>query len=297
METIACTLCGTTDSKIYQQLNDRFTGDSFQLHLCNNCGLIYLNPRPTPDEINRYYPTGYEPHHTANTSTDQWHKKRMHQIQLHYVETKRPQKGTLLDIGCATGDFLKEAKDNEWYVQGIEMIPEAAQVARNQYNLPILTGAVESIPLPVNKFDVITLWDVVEHLTQPAEVFNRCFQALKPDGWLIFAIPNLSSFDRFLFGNSWVGWEAPRHYYFFTEQTLSQMMHKTGFKLIDTKCLVGGKGVFQLSFKTRFQKSNFWPLLEKILPLLLTILWPYRQLSYRMNKGSVITYAAQKQSA
>lgn len=296
MKTVSCNLCGLSNSVPYRQLTDRFTHESFQLVRCINCDLIYLNPRPTMAEIGRYYPPDYEPHHVANDASTKWHIERLRQIQLDFVEKYHPVKGNLLDIGCATGEFLVAARDRGWQVEGIELVEEAAQVAREKHQLHVHVGAVETVLDEDGVFDVITMWDVLEHLFDPQTIFKRCAKTLKQDGKLVFTVPNLDSYDRRLFGNDWVGWEAPRHLYFFTNVTLPKMLEATGFELVDEKCIVGGKGTFQISLATKLQENSLAPMIDKISPLLLAALWPYRQLSYWQNKGSVITYVAKKRA-
>ena len=294
METVSCNLCGSTESTLYEELTDRFSKENFQLEKCSNCGLIYLNPRPTISEIERYYPSNYEPHRRNGDATAAWHQDRLRQIQLNFVEKFHPHQGKMLDIGCSTGDFLVTARERGWQVEGIELVEAAAQIARETHQLDVRVGAVESILNEENSYDVITMWDVLEHLFDPQKIISKCATALKSNGKLIFAIPNLDSYDRRLFGKDWVGWEAPRHLYFFANETLGQVLDHSGFDLIEEKCVVGGKGAFEISLTTKMQGNSLAPIVEKISPLLLLSLWPYRQLSYWQNKGTVITYVAQK---
>lgn len=294
METISCNLCGSNVSIPYIEVKDRFTKELFHVVCCSNCKLIYLNPRPNKEHLQNYYPQQYEPHHVPLTVSGKWHQHRMRQIQLDYVEKYHLHRGTLLDIGCATGEFLAAASERGWLVKGIELVEDAAQIARSTYGFSVVTGEVEMVLTENNTFDVITLWDVFEHLTNPRQVLQQCFTALKPEGKLVIAIPNLDSFDRYLFGKDWVGWEVPRHLYFFSKDTLIHILDDTGFNLLGEECLVGGKGVFQISLASKFQGSSFARLINKISPIILATLWPYRQFAYHLNKGPVITYMAQK---
>ena len=221
----------------------------------------------------------------------------MRQIQLDFVQRFAQPPGKLLDIGCATGEFLVAARTAGWQVTGIELVAEAAEAARQQHGLAVATGSAESQLQGDEQLDVITMWDVVEHLRQPKGVFARCWKALKPGGWLIFAIPNINSFDRQLFGNAWLGWETQRHLFFFDEVTLPRLLRETGFEQRGAACLVGGRGVFQVSLETAVRETGWESLIKPIMNPLLTSLWPYRQISYRLNKGSVMSFAVQRVGA
>ena len=294
MELVNCNLCGQNTAQPFKSLPDRYSGETFQLVQCNKCDLIYLSPRPTAAEIAHYYPAQYEPHTTTETAVDQWRMQQVRQKQLAFVHQYHPQPGYLMDIGCATGEFLRTARENNWRVSGIEMVAEAAQVARDEHGLDVSVGAAEDLLTEAAGFDVITLWDVLEHLANPRAVLEKCQTALRPGGFLILAIPNLDSYERYLFGSAWLGWEVPRHLYFFTPQTLERLLDDTGFALRDASTLTGGRGVFSISLETAVAGKAWAPLVKKLMPLLLAGLWPYRQFSYWRQKSSIITYVAQK---
>lgn len=298
METVVCDLCGSSETIPYLQQADRFGDQVFSLCICTQCGLIYLNPRPTSDEIGNYYPDDYEAFYVLdNVSPNQrWHLLRSLNSQLDFVETHMPSRGRLLDIGCATGTFLHIAQTRGWTVTGIETHPQAAEFARQQYGIEISTGTLETVAnnLPDNSFDAITLWDVLEHLPSPRTAMQYIHRLLTPDGVVIFSIPNLHSFDRYLFGSAWIGWDMPRHFTLFTRQTLNTLLNLTGFTETDAKCITGGKGTFFLSLDNVIHQYPQFLWAKKGYPILGTLLWPYRQLAYRLQRGTIITHAARK---
>ena len=293
-ETVPCNICGSMQTKPYLTLRDRFTGDLFRIVNCDNCGLKYLNPRPSKSGLAHYYPKEYEPYATKGTGSFNWHGRRMRHLQLNFVERFRPARGNLLDVGSATGNFLTVARDRGWSVHGIEISEEAASIAKVNYNLETLVGAVEDVLQDNEIYDVITMWDVLEHLRDPMGVLSKCHQALKPGGFIIMSIPNLDSYDRYLFGASWVGWEIPRHFYFFDEHTLARLLSEIGLAVIATHSFIGGRGVFELSMQTKFATGMKAKLANVTLPALLAITWPYRKLSYQSGKGSILTFVAEK---
>ena len=296
MEKVICDLCGSDEPVTLFKLEDRYTGDEFQLATCSQCGLIYLPNRPTGDNLDRYYPEGYEAYYLLEDKTNSrnWHLRRALNLQLKFIESHSPAKGKLLDVGCATGNFLKVAQENGWQVLGVEPIGKAAQIARDYYQLEVITGTLDSADIPSISFDVITMWDVLEHLPSPKQALHRSLELLKPGGLLVFSIPNLISFDRSLFGQYWIGWDAPRHFNLFSEQTLRRLLDTTGFEYTTQECILGGKGTFLLSLDMVLNNNQFGSGIKSLYPLISAILWPYRQISYLLNRGPIITYAVRK---
>jgi SAM-dependent methyltransferase len=243
-----------------------------------------------------YYPDNYEPHAIDRTGPTSWHGQRMRRIQLSFIEEYLPIAGCLLDVGSATGNFLAAARDRGWTVQGIELSREAAVHARDTYGLATKVGAVEDLLDEKEVYDVITMWDVLEHLRDPRNALSKCHRALKDGGILVMSIPNMTSFDRYLFDSTWVGWEVPRHLYFFDKHTLERLLNEIGFNIIGNRSFLGGRGAFEISLMTRFNTGLMSQIVEATLPLILAFTWPYRKISYWSGKGSVQTFVAEKRS-
>ena len=299
MEVKTCNFCGSEKQEDFLTLTDRFSGEAFHLVTCEQCGLLFLNPRPNEDEITEYYPNGYEPYvkpgkqGLADLPTD---VRLALSIHLDFVENYLPTRGRLLDVGCATGNFLAAARARGWEVTGVEFVEAAAKVGIEQYGLDIKTGTLVSIPLEEATFNLITLWDVLEHLPNPRETLEQCWQLLAPDGFLIFSVPNLSSFDRYLFSKHWIGWEAPRHFHLFPARTMEDILDRTGFERIDRVCFIGGKNTFFMSLDTMLKGVRSAQLVRMFYPVIGAILWPYRKISYKLLRGPIITYIAKKRN-
>jgi len=276
---------------------DRFNGEVFQFVSCTQCELVYLNPRPTQLELAKYYPANYEAYHSSedlNLSVEERDIRRALDIQLNFVEKLVPSRGHLLDIGCATGNFMWAARERGWEVRGIELIESAARIAQERYGLNVEIGSLETVEWPDACFNIITLWDVLEHLPDPKGALKHCHNLLVPGGLLIFSIPNLKSFDRYLFHRVWIGWDAPRHFNMFSEITIKRLFELTGFELLEQKCLLGGKGTFLLSLDNLVGNGRMGVIVNKIYPLISALLWPYRQFSYFFKRGPIITFVARK---
>ena len=151
METVNCDLCGVNKPLPYVTTTDRFSGKVFTLSICSNCNLIYLNLRPSQEEISNYYPEDYEAY--VLHGQDEQHRltrdaQNALRMQLDYVEKFHPERGRLLDVGCATGNFINFVRGQGWSVLGIEINEKAANTARKEYGLNVFTTSIEKIEIP-----------------------------------------------------------------------------------------------------------------------------------------------------
>jgi len=297
VEHAICDLCGADAPVPYLHSFDRFSGRVFTLSKCSKCSLVYLTPRPDQAELEAHYPGSYEaydPNLENYRGVKQLRGSETLMLQVKYVEKFQPGLGKLLDVGCATGRFLIVARSSGWEVMGLEIIDKAAQIGRDHFQLNIISSQLERTHLPENSFDVVTLWDVLEHMPSPRKAFEKIISLLRPGGYVFFSIPNLDSFDRKLFGDDWIGWDPPRHFYLFNQTTIRRLLDETGYQLLDHRCLSGGKGAFYLSLEKTMQKRRSLRRILKFYPLISLLLWPYRKVSYWMSRGPIMYYAARK---
>ncbi len=297
METVVCDLCGADNPRHYLTTTDRFTGSVYNLCICSKCHLVYLSPRPTFTEIENLYPENYEAYQSLgqnNSAVVNWHSRRALGKKLKYIEHYRHERGRLLDLGCATGNFLLFAKELGWQVFGVEIVEKAAQIARQQLGSEIITDSLDDPRLATGSMDVITLWDVLEHLPSPRVTLDKISDLLRPDGLVFFSIPNLDSFDRKLFKSEWIGWDAPRHFNLYSKTTIQRLLSESGFEVLDRRCLLGGKGAFFLSLDRLIQKKKTLEWISRFYSIIGFILWPYRQLAYLRLRGPIIYYAVRK---
>nr|WP_169308113.1 class I SAM-dependent methyltransferase [Oscillochloris trichoides] len=306
MESIKCPLCDSDKSITRYTIPDSLLGipGLFVLVECAECGLLYQNPRPTRESIGYYYPPEYNiyispPWSNPNLLQKILHlygiKKRWNFVLRH--APKRIGKRRILDIGCATGVFLA-AGDDSWQKIGVELSPQAAEQARYLFGLHVYTGMLEQAPLVGQKFDVITLWDVLEHLHDPLASLAYIRELLSPDGVCIIRVPNLSSWEAQFCGRYWGGLEQPRHLFIPDDRTIEQMLSRAGFSIIESASLGGTYHVFMQSWKFWLRQHQYTGWKFKIALRLLdniivrAILFPITWLVDRkFNKGSITTIA------
>ena len=300
MEEIVCNVCQSDNYFVLYEGRDRLhgLGGPFRLVRCQKCGLIYLNPRPTREEMGQYYPPDYGPY----AQDIEQAKGFLSNLTYRYgvakrcrVITKRKRPGRILDVGCGTGHFLNGMKLRGWQTFGTEFSEEAAAYARERFGLEVLVGELEEAEFPAAYFDAVTIWNVLEHLHDPLATLMEVNRLLKDGGLLVFSIPNWDSVDARLFGEFWVGLDMPRHLYAFPRPALEKLLAKTGFKTGEDGCFFGGHGLFVLSLRFFLEeKMTQRALREFLLWLFYTklarlIASPYFYLVDKLGKGPIIT--------
>jgi SAM-dependent methyltransferase len=213
---------------------------------------MYLNPRPSQDEISAYYPVAYGPFRPAiedeRYTLMRWMRRRKLVQRRHLIERYSGRTtGRILDIGCATGIFLHEMASMGWQAAGVEPVEHAAEYARARFGLEIFSGTLAQAPYESGTFDVVTFWDVLEHTFSPAQELAHAARLLVPGGLVAINVPNWESVDRRLFGPHWIGFDPPRHLYVFTESTLTALLHQAGFQPLVWTCFMPAYFAFVVS--------------------------------------------------
>lgn len=296
-----CGFCGSGQSHIVLEGPDRLLGlpGSFRIVRCTDCGLLRQDPRPTAQTIIFYYPSDYDPYSIA-IDDEPFFLKR---IDRRYGMLKRRRAierycagGRLLDVGCATGNFLYEmARSGNWEVEGVEPNAEAARYAQERFGLKIHIGDLLTVNLPERYYDVITMWNVFEHLHFPMDNLKVVSSLLKPGGWFVFSIPNLNSWELNLMGKYWMGWELPRHLYYPSIELMESMLSRFGLHVHEWKCLGGSYIAFLLSLRFWLEDVVGKTLLTRFLLSLSNSLAirimvsPVFYFVDRLKRGSIIT--------
>ena len=240
METSSCPLgCGAGDKLVFKG-KDRLHAlpGVFSVVRCNRCGLMRTNPRPSASTIGFYYPDNYGPY--QNTKIDLAAKtsgkknalkmfvRKFFQFNSKRTPSVRP--GKMLEIGCASGEFMREMGAKGWEVSGVEFSPSAAENARN-LGYQVYTGAVETMPEPSELYDMIVGWMVVEHLHDPVSALKKLNGCVRSDGYLIISVPNSGAIEAQCFGSAWYANHLPNHLYHFTPKTIRLILEESGWKI------------------------------------------------------------------
>ena len=229
-----CPLCNSTNISNYMEVKDYFfTQEMFSLSICKECKFVFTNP--VPSNLSKYYETTeYFSHNTSANGVlgKLYSTLRNINIKRKYKLVKKYNKsGSILDIGCGTGELLSFFKKNNWKTKGIEPNISARTFARENYDLEIEQEKALSTYEP-KSFDVISMWHVLEHVPDMHERIKRVSELLKDDGTAYIALPNLNSPDSKKYGNYWSALDVPRHLYHFTQQTFNKLSSLNNMKII-----------------------------------------------------------------
>ena len=151
--------------------------------------------------------------------------------------TKIKTNGTLLDIGCGEGAFLKLFPKTVWRIWGVEINPHHAKKAQRLSGAQIYTQPVERIKLRYSFFDVVTLWHVLEHLTNPDMVLKKITRSIKSGGFLVIEVPQSQALYRKIFGRFWQLLIPPQHLYFWSRKSLTDLLHRSGYRVVKVSYL------------------------------------------------------------
>ena len=228
MKKVNCNLCGTDSRKQLIRL-DKFNVP-FEVTKCPECGLIYQNPRPDESEMASFYSDGYYTGQAqvAYAPEDSQHKAVARE-RLKFIE-KMIAPGRVLDIGCHSGTFLETAKARGWECYGVDVSEFVVKQAKEK-GIEVFCGEVVEAKFENDFFDLITMYEVIEHLFNPLETLKEIARVLKEKGLLIIQTANMNSLRvKFLQPKSF--YYIPVHLYYFTKKTLAKMLNQAGLEVI-----------------------------------------------------------------
>jgi 2-polyprenyl-3-methyl-5-hydroxy-6-metoxy-1,4-benzoquinol methylase len=230
---LACATCGGTSTRTLYEKSGYAVGQ------CVRCGLVYANPRaPHAKILGRYTPqyfwNEYLPSlgvtNTAPPDLDRFDAR--YRAILALLGARAPGR-RLLEAGCGAGFFLKAAERAGWRVTGIELSDEAARFASAELGLTIRQQPVEEAAIEPGSFDAAAMFDVIEHLFEPRAVLQALARSLAEDGSLVISTPNFDAASRFVMGVDWAVISPLEHTYYFTENSLRQLLEATGFDRVE----------------------------------------------------------------
>ena len=203
------------------------TGEGFELLYDSKREILITSPQPAVENSLKYYDSDEYISHTDNKKglisfLYQLVKKNALQKKISLITSLNNGTGSLLDIGAGTGDFLKQAKKRSWKISGVEPNSSARNLAaKKEINLKENISSFEG-----EKFDVITLWHVLEHLPNLDSTISKIEKLVKPGGVLIIAVPNYNSFDAKHYKSNWAAYDVPRHLWHFSRKSMELLFSK-----------------------------------------------------------------------
>lgn len=193
---------------------------------CKNCGFVFMEQIPTEAELNEYYSSyAYEGEQYLSPLTVNSYNATLNEFE------KYKKTNNLLDVGCGRGFFLEEAKKRGWNVYGTEY-SDAAIKLLNSKGITTFQGKIADFNIPVNEFDIITSFEVIEHINSPNEDLKAINKLLRKGGLFYCTTPNFNSFMRYYLKTDYNVICYPEHLSYYTKKTLNKVVVQNGFKNI-----------------------------------------------------------------
>ena len=226
--SIGCPICGDQGLAAFLSAPDRFhlRAKKYTLARCAACGVVRLMNPPRPEEMGAHYTEDY---HRAIAAAGETSVSKRWKAQRERISKYKPG-GAILDIGCSSGGFLSTLDTSAWQLYGIEMEPSTGERARELAGAQVWVGDVLDANFEPNSFDVITCFDLLEHIYTPREFLVQVLKWLKPGGVFYTVLPNIESWEARTFRTYWYGLELPRHFFHFSPRSLRALTASIGFE-------------------------------------------------------------------
>lgn len=247
LETASCPLCGSDRSR--QTINVRdlktFLPGDFGIMRCRECGMTYLSPRPTREELGLFYPEHYWAQPPAEGQRPFCDRATRRSIDL---LAHRFPGGRVLDVGCGVGMVAALMREAGLQPVGLDPYEHACRVARERYGLEVICGYLGEAALPERSFEAVTFFDVLEHVYDPVAELKDARRLLNFGGLVVVKVPNIEALQAKVFGRWWYCLDVPRHLNHFSPATLRRALEKAGFDVVAVRAVPDWIGA--LTFRT-----------------------------------------------
>jgi SAM-dependent methyltransferase len=225
----ACELCGCADGSIFVHgAVDYITGEEFHVRQCARCGLASTTPQPP--SMNAYYPAAYRRYTGATLRI----LRLLYGSKVRAWMRRLPPRGRALEVGCGAGWMLRALRDRGWRVFGSERAIDGARAGAAANQIPVFVGDLDALGSSA-RFDLIILFQALEHLAAPIVTLQQSADLLAPGGAMVVAVPNFASWQARMFGPRWFHLDVPRHRHHFTPAVLAAAFEKVGLKVVRTR--------------------------------------------------------------
>jgi 2-polyprenyl-3-methyl-5-hydroxy-6-metoxy-1,4-benzoquinol methylase len=265
-ETVdACPMCGS------EQWRTALGEDGYSVRRCERCGVGWVSPRLDAAGLQEIYKSDNywrSPSPKVQGYTDYRGDERLYldtfRKRLGFVLAGGPRSGRALDVGCAAGFCMAAMRELGFEAHGLEISETIASHARERFGFDTIhIGTLQDAPYPDGHFDLITMWDVVEHVVDPVELLVKARELLAPGGLLVVETQDIDSRFARLLGPRWHHYKHEEHIYHFTPSTVRALMQSAGFRVTKLTHRYGGKYVSMHFIAER--ASRLHPVLTKLL--------------------------------
>jgi len=227
-KALSCPLCSKDEIQKLLEAPDRFhlRSERYSLMRCRYCNCVWTIEPPSSSEMWQHYTEDY---HKAIMSAGEGSAADRWKDQVQRISSEK-RSGSILDLGCSSGGFLSTMPKDRWKLFGIEMEESTAERARTSTGAEVFVGDIVDAPFAAGSFDVITCFDVLEHIYDPQRFLRKVHEWLKPGGIYYAMLPNIDSWESHLFGTYWFGLELPRHLFHFSPHSLRYVLKALNFE-------------------------------------------------------------------
>lgn len=238
----SCPVC--SGSSTQPCLVKRIDDNEYAFVQCPSCGLVFVSPAPTEEELRRHYEhlwsQGQRAERAAEEAVDQQLRHERFRQRLRELN-QLSEPGRLLDVGCRDGVFLEVAREAGWRPSGVELVASAAEQAR-QRGCDVRAGTLEEANWPPGSFDAVTVWHLIEHLPSPLPLLQAIRRLLKPAGILAIETPNIESRAYRRDPLNWEYLAPPQHLCYFGPRSLAAALQRAGYEVVFQRS-EGGTGL------------------------------------------------------
>lgn len=230
-ENIACAFCNGEDNKPFDK------SQGWTIVECTKCGFKFTNPRPTAEELPKFYDRDYyldeeifgeSYQEDGGAESDFIYPKRITELENWFSE-----RGKVLELGAARGGYVNALAKRGWKAQGIDISEYAVGFGRKRYGVDLIAGTLESVDFQ-DTFDAIVMYQVLEHVPSPKKILEESYGLLNENGIIVIEVPNLESFDmKINKKRKMYSYDLPRHLSHFSPGFLQSELEKLGFSILD----------------------------------------------------------------
>lgn len=225
-----CRVCGGRDHSLL------FMKDGYEVMRCKDCSLVFLNFAPSDKFLRDYYAEdffndpgtkdGFSDYKEEAANLERTFRRRIDILKRYHEKD-----GALLDIGCAIGEFMELAAEY-WDVYGVEISTYASRIA-GEKGLKVFNGKLEQSPYLNSGFNLVTLWDTIEHVADPLETMRLINRIVKPKGIVALTTGDVGSFTSKVCGRYWHLYNIPQHLSYFDKETMGDLLKRSGFRMVE----------------------------------------------------------------
>lgn len=287
-----CGVCGSTAARELYTARDRLrnSDEAFAIAQCEGCGVLRTLPEMDEGELSKFYPDDY----WGGEPTRAWIESSQAE-KTRFLSRCGLDGGSILDVGCGAGFFLRALDPAKWDRFGVETGESASKAAGQALGRDrVFTGALAGSQWPDSKFDVVSFWSALEHTNEPRAGLIEARRILKTGATVIIQLPNAASYQARLFRGDWFALDAPRHRYHFGLEVLGRLLSETGFEIYRVTYLSKTHNAHALrqSLKSRLAGRSSNAFERALFYLSIPFISPCDLLMSAMGKGATLTLAA-----